>query len=71
MLANEDTLRRSIAASSDGRTRARLRVALAELIRVRDPKAARDELAGAAREGGATPALAMSALSLGDRKSVV
>ncbi len=65
MLANEDTLRRSIAASSDGRTRARLRVALAELIRVRDPKAARDELAGAAREGGATPALAMSALSLG------
>jgi tetratricopeptide (TPR) repeat protein len=63
--ANEDTLRRSIASSQDGRTRARLRVALAELIRVRDPKAAREELAGAAREGGATPALTMSALSLG------
>ena len=44
---------RSIAAATDARARARLRVELAELVRARDPAAARDELTSAAREAGA------------------
>jgi tetratricopeptide (TPR) repeat protein len=62
--AGEEILRRSIASASDGRVRARLRVELAELVRGHDDAAARDELDQAAREGGATPALASAALSL-------
>jgi tetratricopeptide (TPR) repeat protein len=62
--AGEDTLRRSIASATDGRVRARLRVELAELVRGHDLAAARDELDQAAREGGATAALASAALSL-------
>ena len=64
MRAGEEILRRSIASASDGRVRARLRVELAELVRGHDDAAARDELDQAAREGGATPALASAALSL-------
>ena len=65
MRAGEDTLRRSIAAAPDGRTRARLRVDLAELLRARDDApAARAELDHAAREGGATAGLVSAALSL-------
>jgi tetratricopeptide (TPR) repeat protein len=60
--AGEETLRRSIAAATDGRTRARLRVDLAELLRVRDAAAARAELDQALREGGAS-SLAPAVLS--------
>jgi tetratricopeptide (TPR) repeat protein len=60
----EEALRRSIAATTDGRARARLRLELAELVRVRDAAAARDELVRAAREAAATPALALQAISL-------
>jgi tetratricopeptide (TPR) repeat protein len=63
--AGEETLRRSIAAAGDGRARARLRVELAGLVRIRDAAAARDELTKAVREGGATPAVALAAISLG------
>jgi tetratricopeptide (TPR) repeat protein len=62
--AGEETLRRSIASATDGRVRARLRVELAELVRGHDLAAAREELDHAAREGGATAALASAALSL-------
>jgi tetratricopeptide (TPR) repeat protein len=61
--AGEETLRRSIAAASDGRTRARLRVDLAELLRARDAAAARAELDHALREGGPTGALTSAAVS--------
>ena len=60
----EEALRRSIAATTDGRARARLRLELAELVRDRDAGAARDELVRAAREAAATPALALQAISL-------
>jgi len=62
--AGEDTLRRSIAATTDARARARLRVELAGVVRARDPVAARTELANAAREGGATQALTMAAITM-------
>jgi tetratricopeptide (TPR) repeat protein len=61
--AGEESLRRSIAAAADGRTRARLRVDLAEILRVRDASAARAELDHALREGGATGALTAAAIS--------
>jgi hypothetical protein len=61
--AGEETLRRSIAAAADGRTRARLRVDLAELLRARDAVAARTELDHALREGGPTGALTTAAVS--------
>ena len=64
MQAGEDTLRRSIAATTDARARARLRVELAGIVRARDPAAARTELASAAREGGATQALTMAAITM-------
>ena len=65
MRAGEETLRRSIAAAPDGRSRARLRVDLAELLRARDDAAAaRAELDHAAREGGPTAGLVSAALSL-------
>ncbi len=64
MRGGEETLRRSIAVAADARSRARLRVELAALVRVRDPAAARDELTSAAHEGGATPALTLAALSV-------
>lgn len=63
MRAGEETLRRSIAAATDGRTRARLRVDLAELLRARDAAAARAELDHAFREGGPSVAIASAALS--------
>ena len=50
-------------AAADGRTRARLRVDLAELLRVRDAAAARAELDHALREGGPTGPLTAAALS--------
>ena len=52
MQVGEETLRKSIAAATDGRARARLRVELASIVRVRDPAAAREELTNAAREAG-------------------
>jgi tetratricopeptide (TPR) repeat protein len=61
--AGEETLRHSIAAATDPRTRARLRVDLAELLRARDAAAARAELDHALREGGASGALTAAALS--------
>ena len=64
MQGGEDTLRRSIAATTDGRARARLRVELAGVVRARDPAAAREEVVQAFREVGPTPALTMAALSL-------
>jgi Tfp pilus assembly protein PilF len=64
MAAAEETLRRSIAGASDARARARLRVELAAVVRARDPAAARDELANAAREGGPTPALTLAAITM-------
>ena len=64
MRGGEETLRRSIAAASDGRVRARLRVELAGLVRVRDAAAAREELVQAAREVGSTPALTLAAISM-------
>jgi tetratricopeptide (TPR) repeat protein len=61
--AGEETLRRSIAAASDGRTRARLRVDLAELLRARDAAAARAEIDRALTEGGPSAAVTSAALS--------
>ena len=63
MRAGEETLRHSIAAATDPRTRARLRVDLAELLRARDAVAARAELDHALREGGPSGALTSAALS--------
>ncbi len=63
MRAGEETLRHSIAAATDPRTRARLRVDLAELLRARDAAAARAELDHALREGGPSSALTAAALS--------
>ena len=63
MRAGEETLRHSIAAATDPRTRARLRVDLAELLRARDAAAARAELDHALREGGPSSALISAALS--------
>ena len=63
MRAGEETLRHSIAAATDPRTRARLRVDLAELLRARDAAAARAELDHALREGGPSGALTAAALS--------
>ncbi|HSY40490.1 MAG TPA: hypothetical protein VLA79_13210, partial [Polyangia bacterium] len=63
MRAGEETLRHSIAAATDPRTRARLRVDLAELLRARDASAARAELDHALREGGPSSALTSAALS--------
>src|SRR4051812_33524787 len=60
----EESLRRSIAATSDARARARLRVELAGLVRVRDPVAARDELTSAAREAGPSQALTLAAIAM-------
>jgi tetratricopeptide (TPR) repeat protein len=64
MVLAEDTLRRSIAAATDGRARARLRVELAGVVRTRDPAAAREELVNAAREGGSSQALALAAIAM-------
>jgi len=61
--AGEETLRRSIAAATDGRTRARLRVDLAELLRARDAAAARAEIDRALTEGGPSAAVTSAALS--------
>jgi len=61
--AGEETLRHSIAAATDPRARARLRVDLAELLRARDVAAARAELDQALREGGPTGPLTSAALS--------
>jgi tetratricopeptide (TPR) repeat protein len=61
--AGEETLRRSIAAATDGRTRARLRVDLAELLRARDAVGARAEIDRALAEGGASAAVTSAALS--------
>ena len=63
MRAGEETLRHSIAAATDPRTRARLRIDLAELLRARDAAAARAELDHALREGGPSGALTAAALS--------
>ena len=63
MRAGEEALRHSIAATADARTRARLRVDLAELLRTRDAAAARAELDHALREGGPSLALTSAALS--------
>jgi Flp pilus assembly protein TadD len=64
MAVAEETLRKSIAASTDTRARARLRVELASVVRARDPAAAREELANAAREGGPTHALTLAAIAM-------
>jgi tetratricopeptide (TPR) repeat protein len=64
MQAGEETLRKSIAAATDARARARLRVELAGVVRARDPAAARDELTNAAREGGPTQALTLAAIAM-------
>ncbi|MES1164794.1 MAG: hypothetical protein ABUR63_03480, partial [Verrucomicrobiota bacterium] len=64
MRAGEDTLRQAIATATDGSARGRLRVELAELLRVRDVTAARAELDLAAREGGPTSPWMVAALSL-------
>ena len=64
MRAGEDTLRQAIATATDGAARGRLRVELAELLRVRDVTAARAELDLAAREGGPTSPWIVAALSL-------
>jgi tetratricopeptide (TPR) repeat protein len=61
--AGEETLRHSIATATDPRTRARLRVDLAELLRTRDAAAARAELDRALQEGGPSGALTSAALS--------
>jgi tetratricopeptide (TPR) repeat protein len=61
--AGEEALRHSIAAATDARTRARLRVDLAELLRTRDAAAARAELDHALREGGPSLAVTSAALS--------
>jgi tetratricopeptide (TPR) repeat protein len=61
---NEATLRRSIAAATDVRARARLRVELAAVVRARDPAAAREELANAAKEAAPTQALTMAAIAM-------
>ncbi|HEY7372692.1 MAG TPA: hypothetical protein VIF57_11070 [Polyangia bacterium] len=61
---SEETLRRSIAAATDARARARLRVELAALVRTRDPAAARDELTSAAREAAPTQALTLAAIAM-------
>ena len=63
MRAGEETLRHSIAAATDPRARARLRVDLAELLRARDAAAARAELDQALREGGPSGPLTSAALS--------
>ena len=64
MQVGEETLRKSIAAATDARARARLRVELASIVRARDPAAARDELTNAAREAGPTPALTLAAIAM-------
>ena len=64
MQAGEETLRKSIAAATDARARARLRVELASIVRARDPAAARDELTNAAREAGPTQALTLAAIAM-------
>jgi tetratricopeptide (TPR) repeat protein len=61
--AGEEALRHSIAAATDARARARLRVDLAELLRTRDAAAARTELDHAVREGGSSVAVTSAALS--------
>ena len=63
MRAGEEALRHSIAAATDARTRARLRVDLAELLRTRDAAAAQSELDHALREGGPSLAVTSAALS--------
>src|SRR6187399_3032862 len=64
MAVAEEALRKSIASAPDARARARLRVELAGVVRARDPAAARMELTNAAREGGATQALTMAAITM-------
>jgi len=64
MQVGEETLRKSIAAATDARARARLRVELASIVRARDPAAARDELTNAAREAGPTQALTLAAIAM-------
>jgi hypothetical protein len=64
MQVAEETLRKSIAAATDGRARARLRVELASVVRARDPAAAREELTNAAREAGPTQALTLAAIAM-------
>src|ERR671928_161585 len=61
---SEETLRRSIAAATDARARARLRVELAAVVRARDPAAAREELTNAAREAAPTQALTLAAIAM-------
>src|SRR5215468_1638394 len=64
MQAGEETLRRSIASATDARTRARMRVELAAIVRARDPAAAREELTNAARESAPTQALTLAAIAM-------
>src|SRR6185436_8981702 len=64
MQVGEETLRKSIAAATDARARARLRVELAAVERARDPAAARDELTNAAREAGPTQVLTLAAIAM-------
>ena len=64
MQVGEEKLRKSIAAATDARARARLRVELASIVRARDPAAARDELTNAAREAGPTQALTLAAIAM-------
>ena len=64
MQVGEETLRKSIAAATDARARARLRVELASIVRARDPAAAREELTNAAREAGPTQALTLAAIAM-------
>ena len=62
--AGREETSQSIAAATDARARARLRVELAGIVRARDPAAARTELTNAAREAGPTPALTMAAIAM-------
>jgi tetratricopeptide (TPR) repeat protein len=62
--ARADELRRAVGAAADPALRARLRVQLAELVRVHDSATALDELRAAAAEAPGLPAVTMSALSL-------
>ena len=55
MQVAEENLRRSIAAATDARARARLRVELAAVVRARDPVAARDELTERGARSGPDP----------------
>jgi tetratricopeptide (TPR) repeat protein len=62
--ARAEELRHAIATAPDAPVRARLRVALAELLRVRDADAAADELRRAASEASGLPAVTLAVSSL-------